>query len=42
MEVAPFDPLFKAYLRKVYELVNLAQPLYLRVSARPDKHLLEQ
>lgn len=33
---APFDPLFKAYLRRVYELCNLPVPDYLFVTAYPD------
>lgn len=33
---APFDPLFKAYLRKAYELAGLNPPDYLSVYAFPD------
>ncbi len=33
---APFDPLFKAYLKRAYELSGLAPPLYLEVKAYPD------
>ncbi|MEM0002012.1 MAG: glucodextranase DOMON-like domain-containing protein [Desulfurococcaceae archaeon] len=33
---APFDPLFKAYLIKAYELAGLEPPNYLKVTAYPD------
>ncbi|MEM4717891.1 MAG: glucodextranase DOMON-like domain-containing protein [Desulfurococcaceae archaeon] len=33
---ATFDPLFKAYLTRAYELSGLQPPEYLRVSAYPD------
>ncbi|MEM1845850.1 MAG: glucodextranase DOMON-like domain-containing protein [Desulfurococcaceae archaeon] len=33
---APFDPLFKSYLRKAYELAGLTPPDYLNVYAYPD------
>jgi alpha-amylase/alpha-mannosidase (GH57 family) len=33
---APFDPLFKAYLRRVYELSNMTAPQYLLLTAYPD------
>jgi len=33
---ATFDPLFKAYLARAYELAGLTPPEYLLVSAYPD------
>lgn len=33
---APFDPLFKAFLARAYELAGLTPPDYLRVYAYPD------
>jgi alpha-amylase/alpha-mannosidase (GH57 family) len=33
---APFDPLFKAYLKRVYELSNITPPQYLLLTAYPD------
>jgi alpha-amylase/alpha-mannosidase (GH57 family) len=33
---APFDPLFKAYLSRAYELAGLKPPDYLKTSALPD------
>jgi len=33
---APFDPLFKAYLRRAYELAGIQVPQYLLLTAYPD------